>query len=547
MYKLSVCLLAGAVCLGLTFPATAQDIKVASTSLTRIVIAPPQTALARTIKSGLSAAYYGAKSNTAAYDEAQKLYFFYGERHFEPLWLTQSADGVLSFSPTAETIIKVFADAGDEGLRPKDYLTPDLDVVAATGDPAKMAALETAFSAALVRYADNLLNGRIRPGSISSDLDMAPKPLDATKLLLDIAKGQNPKTVLAKFEPRHREFLQLKAALADFDADADNQKIDIPSGPSLRLGMSDTRVALLRQRLEMTETAEDPSVYDKVVVSAVKDFQASKGLTSDGIAGPATVAALNGGPTVTRDDIIANMERWRWMPTDLGNFNVLVNVPEYRLSINQSGKSIYSTRVVVGSKAHPTPIFSNNIKHVVVNPYWNVPASIIKNEIAGKTLANPNYIASQNMDLIYKGNVINASQVNWSEVGNSFPFRVRQRPGAGNALGRIKFLFPNKHDVYLHDTPSKSLFSRSYRAYSHGCVRVQNPMDFADALMRNEPNISGASLASMFGSSERWVNPEHTIPVHIAYFTLRVQPDGTVTSYADVYGHNAKLIAALNK
>ncbi|WDR01196.1 L,D-transpeptidase family protein [Devosia algicola] len=415
MIKLSVCLLASTLCLGMALPAAAQDVKVASTTLTRIVIAPPQTALARTIKTGLSAAYYGARRDTAAYDEAQKLYFFYGERHFEPLWLNQAADGSLAFSPTAQAIVSIFADAAKEGLRPTDYLTPNLDVAAAAGDPAKMAALETAFSAALVRYADNLLNGRIRPGSISSDLDIAPKSLDATQLLLDIAKGQDPKTVLAKFEPKHREFLQLKSALANFDADAKNDKVSIPSGPSLRLGMSDERVQLLRQRLDLTDTVDDPSIYDAAIVAAVKDFQASKSLTADGIAGPATIAALNGGPTVTRDDIIANMERWRWMPTDLGDFNVLVNVPEYRLSVNQNGKSIYSTRVVVGSKAHPTPIFSDNIRHLVVNPYWNVPSSIIKNEIAGKTLANPNYIASQNMDLIYNGNVISANQVNWSE------------------------------------------------------------------------------------------------------------------------------------
>jgi murein L,D-transpeptidase YcbB/YkuD len=150
------------------------------------------------------------------------------------------------------------------------------------------------------------------------------------------------------------------------------------------------------------------------------------------------------------------------------------------------------------------------------------------------------------MDLLYNGSPVSPWQVDWSQVSTTnFPFRVRQRPGPGNALGQIKFLFPNKHDVYLHDTPSKSYFQRSTRALSHGCVRVQNPMEFADALMANEPNISRASLEAMFGSTERWVNPEHQIPVHLTYFTLRVDADGTIHSYGDVYGHNAKLIAAL--
>jgi murein L,D-transpeptidase YcbB/YkuD len=182
----------------------------------------------------------------------------------------------------------------------------------------------------------------------------------------------------------------------------------------------------------------------------------------------------------------------------------------------------------------------------VVNPYWNVPSSIIRGEVAPAVLRNPGYIDNQNMDLLYNGTPVSPWQVDWTQVSTSnFPFRVRQRPGPGNALGQIKFLFPNKHDVYLHDTPSKSLFARAFRAYSHGCVRVQNPMEFADALMANEPSISRASLEAMFGSSERWVNPDHQIPVHIAYFTIRVDGDGALKSFGDVYGHNAKLIAAM--
>jgi murein L,D-transpeptidase YcbB/YkuD len=201
---------------------------------------------------------------------------------------------------------------------------------------------------------------------------------------------------------------------------------------------------------------------------------------------------------------------------------------------------------VVGTTKNQTPIFSDSIRHVVVNPYWNVPTSIIKGEIAPAVLRNPAYTDNQNMDLLYNGQVVSPWQVDWAQVStNNFPFRVRQRPGPGNSLGQIKFLFPNKHDVYLHDTPSKGLFSRSYRAFSHGCVRVQDPMAFADALMANEPNISRASLEGMYGPNERWVNPQTQIPVHLAYFTLRVGEDGTIRSYGDVYGHNEALIDAM--
>jgi murein L,D-transpeptidase YcbB/YkuD len=350
--------------------------------------------------------------------------------------------------------------------------------------------------------------------------------------------------VLTALEPTHPEFLALKRALASFDDTRTDRPMQVAEGPTLRPGMSDPRVPALRARLGVP--AIDGLVYDGALVDAMKAFQGTLDLDVDGVMGPATLAALNGGIPVSRADIIANMERWRWMPRDLGDFNVFVNIPEYRLAISRKGVEEYTTRVVVGTTKNQTPVFSDNIRHVVVNPYWNVPSSIIRGEVAPAVMRNPGYIDNQNMDLLYNGAPVSPWQVNWSMVSpTNFPFRVRQRPGAGNALGQIKFLFPNKHDVYLHDTPSKSLFARSSRALSHGCVRVENPMAFADALMANEANISRASLEAMFGPSERWVNPEKQIPVHLAYFTLRVEADGTLRSYGDIYGHNARLIAAM--
>jgi murein L,D-transpeptidase YcbB/YkuD len=239
------------------------------------------------------------------------------------------------------------------------------------------------------------------------------------------------------------------------------------------------------------------------------------------------------------------MERWRWEPEAFGEFHVEVNIPEFRLWIMRDGEEHYTTRVVVGTPKNQTPVFSDEIEHVVVNPYWNVPPSIAVNEIKPNLLANPYYLDSQNMEMLAGGKVINAAAIDWTQT-NINNYHIRQRPGPGNALGAIKFLFPNEHDVYLHDTPSKSLFARSFRAYSHGCVRVQNPLEFAGALMETNPEISRASLEDLFGPKERWVNIKNKIPVHIMYFTLRVDPDGTIRSYGDVYGHNKKLIALLN-
>ena len=542
MNKILVCLVAALAGVAPALPVLAQD--VASLAASPVVIAPAQTPLAQTIKAGLAAAYYGATKDSVAYNEAQKLYYFYGARHFEPIWLDEGADGAVTFSAAAQKILKLFADAGTEGLRPSDYLTPDLDVTGMQGDPLRMAGLETAFSGATLRYANHIYNGRIVPSSVNELLDITAKPLDTAALLVELASSPDPVAILAALEPTHPEFLALKAALANFDDSQADRPVQIDAGQTLKPGMSDPRVPLLRTRFELP--AAEGTVYDDALVDAMKAFQTSLDLDVDGVMGPATLAALNGGAPITKADIIANMERWRWMPRDLGAFNVFVNVPEYRLTINRNGVEEYTTRVVVGAVKHPTPIFSDNIRHIVVNPYWNVPSSIIRGEIAPAVLRNPGYIDSHNYDLLYNGTPVSPWQVDWSQVSSSnFPFRVRQRPGAGNALGQIKFLFPNKHDVYLHDTPSKSLFARDFRAYSHGCVRVQNPMEFADALMANEPNISRASLEAMFGDSERWVNPEHQIPVHIAYFTVRVDTDGTLRSFGDVYGHNAKLIAAM--
>jgi murein L,D-transpeptidase YcbB/YkuD len=524
-------LLAGVVLFGIAGPVTAQEIvKVAGIDTTRIVIAPPRTELARIIKSGLAASYQAAAKDSRVYAQAQKLYFFYGARHFEPLWLQEDGSGKVTFAPAAAKIMEIFKGAEAEGFRPSDYLTPELDLVAAGTDPAKLAAVETAFSAAAARYAQDLYGGRIAPTAVNKTWTITPKRINEAEMLMKLASTDTPETIFAELEPKHAEFGRLKAALAKFDESEQIDQIAIPDGKTLKPGMTDERVPLLRQRLGVAEpdvpetagaAAAPDLTYDDALVAAVQTFQESLDLTADGVAGPATIAALNGGMAATKDDIIANMERWRWEPEEFGKFHVFVNLPEFRLRIMRDGVQSYTTRVVIGTPKHQTPVFSDEIEHIVVNPYWNVPASIAVNEIKPHLLANPGYLDGQNMEMLAGGKVVNASAIDWTST-NINNFHIRQRPGGGNALGRIKFLFPNQHDVYLHDTPSKSLFARSFRAYSHGCVRVENPMEFADALTKFEPGITGASLEAMFGNREQWVNIQNHIPVHLSYFTLRV-------------------------
>ena len=547
-------LLAGIALAGAPVATLAQDAAVEKAALTRIVIAPPRSDLARIIKAGLQEAYYSADKDTRAYQQAQKLYFFYGARGFEPLWLTPGVGSAIAFSPAAEKILDVFRKSELEGFRPADYLTPELDPAAAGTDPVKLAALETAFSQAAVRYAQDAYGGRIAPTAVSKLLTVAPKRIDEAEMLLKLAAADHPDQLLLDIGPKQPEFLRLKAALAKFyDGSVTIEQVTIPDGKTLKLGMEDERVPLLRQRLgvaapEIPEGATDATVditYDQALIDAVKEFQAELGLTTDGILGPATVAALNGGGNVGKDDIIANMERWRWEPEDFGQFNVQVNIPEFSLWIMKDGAPVHTTRVVVGTPKNQTPVFSDEIQNIVVNPYWNVPPSIAAAEIRPHLIANPNYLDSQDMEMLAGGRIINAAAIDWTTT-NINNYAVRQRPGPSNALGAIKFLFPNEHNVYLHDTPSKSLFSRAFRAYSHGCVRVMNPMDFAGALLATNPEITQAALEGMKGPKEKWVTLKTHIPVHLMYFTLRVDENGTIRSYGDVYGHNKKLIELLN-
>ncbi|MDF2983112.1 MAG: hypothetical protein K0Q69_2884 [Devosia sp.] len=414
----------------------------------------------------------------------------------------------------------------------------------------KLAALETAFSTAAIRYAQDAFGGRISPLDVNKTWTIAPKRINEAEMLVKLADSSEPDKLLLALSPTQPEFLGLKAALAKFyDGAVMDAAITIPEGKLLKPGMQDERVTLLRQRLDVPEPDIPETAgaavtvdinYDEPLVAAVQAFQESLGLNGDGVIGPATIAALNGGSATTKEDIVANMERWRWEPNDYGDFQVTVNIPEFRLWIMNKDEVHYTTRVVVGTPKNQTAVFNDEIEHIVVNPYWNVPSSIATNEIKPHLIANPGYLASQNMEMLSGGKVINASAIDWTQT-NINRFHIRQRPGAGNALGRVKFLFPNQHDIYLHDTPSKSLFSRSFRAYSHGCVRVENPMDFADALLKLEPSLSAETLTASFGDTERWFNLTTKIPVHISYFTLRVDADGTIRSYGDVYGMNQRL------
>lgn len=233
------------------------------------------------------------------------------------------------------------------------------------------------------------------------------------------------------------------------------------------------------------------------------------------------------------------------MPRWLGGHHVFVNVPAYTVEVRTAGTTVYAGRVIVGQPSNPTPVFSDEIEHVVVNPYWNVPFSIASNEMLGGIRSDPSgYLARRNYEVVVNGRTMDPSAIAWSR-DTLRKVRIRQRPGRVNALGSVKFLFPNEHAVYLHDTPAKSLFGRSSRAFSHGCFRVDDPFAFADALLAAETSMSGRSLKRLVGGRQQWLNVKRTIPVHLAYLTRAVTDDGRLVRFDDVYGYDARTLRAL--
>lgn len=501
---------------------------------TRIVIAPAVSPAAKLLKARLS------EARDARSEAAQDLYFFYGGRGFEPVWLT-SSEQIWTVNARTQALIALFKGAEALGLDPADY-TVGAETVATIEDAV---GYELALMSSALRFGLDNYGGRLDPRTISPNLDMPRLKPATTDLLQRLSEADDPAKLLADLAPSEPEFVRLLQLLTDAEDDG-SEPVSIAEGPSIKPGTIDDRVNALRQRLGIPAVDGAELVYDAPLVEAVKSFQLSLALTSDGIVGNATRQALNRSGRITREQILINLEKWRWLPRERGDYRVEVNVPEFRLWIRRDGEVVHETRVVVGTPTNQTPIFYDQIRHVVVNPYWNVPVSIARNEIGPQVRRDPGYLSRREFELLNAGNLIDPWSVDWSSVApGTFPFSIRQKPGAQNALGQVKFLFPNKHDVYLHDTPEKSLFSRDVRAYSHGCVRVENPFDFADALLANEPKFGRDTLVAAFGPRERWFNMDVKVPVYLTYFTLRVDEEGEVRSFADIYGHDEKIADAL--
>ncbi len=475
-----------------------------------------------------------------------------------PIYASPDAEFIFinenKLSPTGAEFIVALGKAREDGLDPKDYINPAFGSLnRLTGDD-DAAGAELALAQAFLRYARDLYTGRPTPALDVTNIIIDKKTVDPVKWLNYLSANGVSNTVRA-LRPRHPQYAKLRQMLTSFRSyQALGGWDPIPAGPSLKPGMNDLRVAALRDSLAARGykglTGGDPNAFDAKLTEAVKRYQRASGIEPDGIIGKGTIGILNVPVEERIRQIVVNMERWRWLPADLGKRHVFVNQAGAELFLVDKSKVVDNRRVIVGKPFHQTPMFSDRISYVEFNPTWTVSANIAKAEFLPKLIKDPGYL-ERNDYKIYSSWADGAPEmdpwtVDWASVKGGFPYRIVQQPGDKNALGYVKFMFPNKFNIYLHDTPSRQLFASTGRAFSHGCIRVHEAMDFAEKLMGLDQGMTRDEIDARvaYGALKR-VNLKTKVPVHLTYFTVWIGDDGVVQFFPDIYSRDAPVAGIL--
>ena len=466
---------------------------------------------------------------------------FYIAREFAPLW-TQGG----TVTESGKGVIARLKDAASDGLNASDYPVPEF---AAATTPDQLADAELKLTASMLDYARQAQSGRMHWSQVSADIQYPEHPIDPSEVLANVTTAKDASAALESYNPPQKLYRELKTKLAQLRGQGDGPVIQIAEGPALvfkpatrkqaAVAPEDPRVPQLRAKLGISENANDAR-YDAKVAEAVRKFQEGAELKVTGVLDDRTVKALNS-PKRDRqiDTVIVNMERWRWLPRQLGapslgNAYVILNIPDYTLKVMQNGAPVWTTKVVTGKPGvHATPLLTETMKFITVNPTWNVPPSIIYNEYLPALQQDPTVLERMGLKL---------------ERASDGSIHISQPPGEANALGRIRFNFPNKFLVYQHDTPDKNLFAKEERAFSHGCMRVQNPDQYAATLLNiTMPNerYTPDKIRSMYGHSEIDIKFPTPIPVNITYQTAFVDEAGKLQIRKDVYGRDATMLALL--
>ncbi len=477
----------------------------------------------------------------------------YRSNGHEPLW--QAAEN-------RNALLQAIERSGEDGLRPSDF---HLEVIGAaitsldagSLDDKGQADADIVMSDALARLSYQNFYGKLNPTELDPDWNFS-RPLlkrTPTEVVLEALREKSLPGLLADLRLDHPYYLTLKAALRSHReiASAGGWPV-VPAGETLKSGMAGPRVAALRRRLaasgdyDATQTS-DPALFDPPLEEAVQNFQERHGLEADGVVGKITLEELNLPVEARIDQIRVNMERARWVLRNLDDDFIVVNIAGFYLRMIQNGELVWDSQVIVGTPFRKTPVFTAAMRYLEVNPTWTVPPTILREDILPKVKANPGYLAKNGFRLVdFERRPVDVNTVDWQSVdGKSFPYLIVQQPGPNNALGRIKFMMPNDHAVYLHDTPSRGLFKSAARSFSSGCIRVENPFDLAERLLSGHQDWSPARMTETLESKKTTrISLQQPLPVLLLYWTVDPDPSGSVRFYRDIYARDAELLNALN-
>ncbi len=479
-----------------------------------------------------------------------ELYAYYEENDFAPIWSQDNSARMLA-------LVTAIENAGLQGIPSSLYDLPTLESAwAAADDPRSNAELEVLAARTYIDFVTDVTSGLLEPHEVSELINITPHRPEVADLLAAAAADTGTAALYQSFEPTTPSYAALKQELANLQEMFDNGDFGpkVPEGRTLRPGHNNSRVLVMRERLQnlgYPGIEGDSTVYDADLVAAVKQFQTDNALTADGIVGPRTLQALNTDPSVQMQQVIVNLERRRWLNYPLGDRHIFVNQASFFAYVMDYDLPTLVTRVVVGkpSAKYQTPEFVDEMTHMMVNPSWNVPESIASQEYLPQLQRDPSVLVRQNIRMMVRGTgqSVDARLLDMSQYSqNNFPFVLRQAPGRGNALGRVKFMFPNQYNVYLHDTPSKSLFNRETRAYSHGCVRVQRPFDLAHVLLAPQEEDPEAAFQRYLNmGSETRVDLETPVPIYLTYQSVFLDEEGNLAYRVDVYGRDKVVFDAL--
>lgn len=481
---------------------------------------------------------------------------YYENNAFQPVWL----EGTM-LRPEASQFAAAIAESASHGLNPRDYHQGEILALLAAAEQAPshslLLDLELLLTDSYLLLGSHYTAGKVNPESIDPEWFANRRNVDMALVLAEAAEDNRLIETLGSLWPAQEAYQRLRNHLAGHRAiEREGGFLAIPEGSALKPGMRDPRISNLRWRLVQSgdlhgsfSTNED--LFDEALHKALIAYQKRHGLAADGVVGRETRDSLNKPVAERIDQILVNLERWRWVPADLGRRHVLVNIAGFGLRAVADDRVVLQKRVIVGRDYRRTPVFSDRISYLVLNPTWTVPRKIAVEDKLPELRRDPAKLVAAGFD-IYQGwgdqqKRIDPLSIDWNAVSrSSFNFRLVQRAGPMNALGQVKFMFPNKFDVYLHDTPARELFSSERRAFSSGCVRVERPLELAAFLLAEQNGWTPEKIEEVTGSLQtRTVELKPPVPVHITYWTSWVEEDGTLQFRDDVYGRDGALRNAL--